>query len=87
MTNQHPITPPPELVKQWWKDAQQTNYSSNDHLLCCMNYVATQTAHWGAGKEREACITWLRSNGYQHIAFELNDFRNKSTTHSQIAND
>jgi hypothetical protein len=22
----HPITPPPELVKQWWKEAQAADY-------------------------------------------------------------
>jgi hypothetical protein len=52
MNNEHPITPPPELVKQWWKDAQQANYS--DGLPCWLNYIATQAARWGADQELEA---------------------------------
>ena len=46
MTSEHPITPPPELVKQWWKEAQQADYS--DGLPCWLNYVATRAARWGA---------------------------------------
>ena len=59
---QHPLTPPPELVKQWWKEAQQADYS--DGLPCWLNYVATQAARWGADQELEACISWLLLNGW-----------------------
>ena len=59
MTDQHPITPPTELVKQWWKDAQQADYS--DGLPCWLNYVATQAARWGADMELEACVEWLEN--------------------------
>jgi hypothetical protein len=63
MTPEHPITPPPELVKQWWKDAQQADYS--DGLPCWLNYVATQAARWGADQELEACCELTRDNdGY-----------------------
>jgi hypothetical protein len=58
MTDKHPITPPPELVKQWWKDAQQANYS--DGLPCWLNYIATQAARWGADQELEACCEHLK---------------------------
>ena len=58
MNNEHPITPPPELVQQWWKDAQQANYS--DGLPCWLNYIATQAARWGADQELEACCEWFR---------------------------
>jgi hypothetical protein len=37
--------------------------------------IATQAARWGADQELEACITWLRANGYPGTAFELNDLR------------
>jgi hypothetical protein len=57
MTNQHPITPPPELVKQWWKDAQQANYS--DGLPCWLNYIATQAARWGADQQLAEDAKWL----------------------------
>jgi len=65
MTNQHPITPPPELVQEW--------INEEDGLTA--GHIATQAAQWGADQELEACITWLRANGYPGTAFELNDLR------------
>ena len=59
---QHPITPPPELVKQWWKEAQQADYS--DGLPCWLNYVATQATRWGADQELEACCKWFIAEGW-----------------------
>jgi hypothetical protein len=47
MTNQHPITPPPELVEQW------------AHLATDWNTVAFLIAQWGADAELEACCEWL----------------------------
>ena len=49
----HPITPPPELVKQWWKEAQAADYMD---LPCWVTYVATRAAQWGADQELEACL-------------------------------
>jgi hypothetical protein len=40
MTNQHPITPPPELVEQWEAET------------AC---VAVKAARWGADQELDAC--------------------------------
>ena len=54
MTNQHPITPPPELVRQWWVDAQ-VNLSPN--TLCWVNHVATAAARWGSDQELEECCS------------------------------
>ena len=52
MTNQHPITPPPELRKLWAQQAQRlTPHDINGWL----DYVATQAAQWGADQELEAC--------------------------------
>jgi hypothetical protein len=56
MTNQHPITPPPELVRQWWADAQ-VNLSPN--TLCWVNHVAAAAARWGADQELEACCGFI----------------------------
>ena len=53
MTNQHPITPPPELVSEW---AQTRGYSCADELW---DYIATKAARWGADQELEACCNWL----------------------------
>jgi hypothetical protein len=49
MTNQHPITPPPELVQQW--------INEEDGLTA--GHIATQAARWGADQELEACVEWL----------------------------
>jgi hypothetical protein len=53
MTNQHPITPPPELVQQWWEATMPNNETSVKDQLC------TQAARWGADQELEACCEWL----------------------------
>ena len=54
MTGQHPITPPPELVKQWIKDANH-----NDSMFA---QVAIMGAHWGSDQELEACCEWVKGH-------------------------
>jgi hypothetical protein len=53
MTNQHPITPPPELVKQWMRTAP---HPSNEHEH--YHYITLCAAQWGADMELEACCEW-----------------------------
>ena len=50
MTNQHPITPPDELVEEW---------HSNSPLDSGLT-LATQAAQWGADQQLAACCEWLR---------------------------
>ena len=52
---QHPITPPPELVQQW---AQNRGYSCANELW---EYLATHAARWGADQELEACCELIGS--------------------------
>ena len=54
MTEQHQITPPPELVRQWAKDCSPYDVPA-DH-------IAAQAARWGADQELEACYEWLKQN-------------------------
>ena len=55
MTNQqHPITPPRELVEQW---AEEKCYDERDWLYEL--HIATRAAQWGADQELEECIEWL----------------------------
>ena len=54
MNNQHPITPPPELVQQWREE------SSTGELHFSPQYLATQAARWGADQELEACCEWFQ---------------------------
>ena len=58
MTDYHPITPPPELVKEW---TQYRGYSCADELW---DYLAAQAAQWGADMELEACLGHLLRCGF-----------------------
>jgi hypothetical protein len=61
MTNQHPITPPEELVQQWGKDVL-IEYSDAhwgyEQILCAW------AARWGADQELEACCEWFTKEGW-----------------------
>jgi hypothetical protein len=50
MTENHPITPPPELVEQWW--AEETY----DPFGVAVSNLAAKAAQWGANQELEAVI-------------------------------
>jgi len=55
-TNNHPITPPPELVTDWCGQLAR----ENDYGPTCVYDIAIQAARWGADQELEACCEWLR---------------------------
>jgi hypothetical protein len=70
MTQQHPITPPPELVRQW-STASPIQYNDQDWTYEL--FIAHHAAQWGADQELEACCEWLVSEGwfkYEHEAVE-----------------
>jgi hypothetical protein len=52
---EHPITPPPELVREW----ATTNGTSYEDLSALCQNIATQAAQWGADTELEACCEYL----------------------------
>jgi hypothetical protein len=56
MSENHLITPPPELLQQWateyWGKPVEMIHDSK-------KYIATQAARWGADQELEACVEWL----------------------------
>jgi hypothetical protein len=54
MLNQHPITPPRELVREWYGSED-----CPDGANALANYLCTQAAQWGADQELEACCEWL----------------------------
>ena len=73
MTQEHPITPPPELVDKWTNQSPYINPEG---------YIATQAAQWGADQELEACCEWLgdapvvyNDNGDLHPGSYLRDAR------------
>jgi len=53
----HPkLTPPPELVQQWWEQADQYQ----DDPKTYFDYVATEAAQWGADQELLACGNYCK---------------------------
>jgi hypothetical protein len=68
MASSHPITPPPELVQQWFQEWNcDLSIEEEDSDI----YVATCAAQWGADQELEACCEWLGSGGYAGTCFSL----------------
>jgi len=51
---QHPITPPPEMVEHWVREWTGTAYRPNELYV----HIATAAAQWGADQELEACCEW-----------------------------
>jgi len=56
MSNERPITPPPELVQEWWESTIPNQSTSVKTQLCA------KAAQWGADQELEACVSWLIEN-------------------------
>jgi hypothetical protein len=57
MTQQHPITPPPELVQQWRRSGPADAAVNNAYE----RHIATCAAQWAADIELEACCEWVKS--------------------------
>jgi hypothetical protein len=79
MTNQHLITPPQELVRQWIKECDQPD---DPRWQEYEQDIATRAAQWGADQELEACVEWLgdapvvyNDNGDLHPGSYLRDAR------------
>ena len=53
MTNQHPITPPQELLDKW------------NNLSLSTQEIFVIVAQWGADQELEACCEWLGDIAYR----------------------
>ena len=53
MTDQHPITPPPELVQEWWESTIPNQSTSVKTQLCI------QAAQWGANQQLAEDAKWL----------------------------
>ena len=57
MTDQHPITPPRELVKEWiaeiWHEGTPVQVAQSDL------HLTARAAQWGADQELDACCDWM----------------------------
>ena len=47
----HPITPPPNLIREWSDTAPWDNSADT--------WIANKAARWGADQELEACCEWI----------------------------
>ena len=79
MSNERPIAPPPELVRQWIKECDQPD---DPRWQEYEQDIATRAAQWGADQELEACVEWLgdapvvyNDNGDLHPGSYLRDAR------------
>jgi hypothetical protein len=61
ISNAHGITPPPELVQQWWEESNHWQYTGSE----AEDYVVSMAAQWGADQELEACCAVLDGLGYE----------------------
>jgi hypothetical protein len=60
MTQQHPITPPSELVRQWLEEL----YGGPVSVISPFDQrVLIAVAQWGADQELEACLRYAGDNG------------------------
>ena len=68
MTDNHPITPSTELVKQWLGTYFSTTITGevSDVELT----LATQAARWGADQELEACCEWVSQFNYDDYSYQ-----------------
>jgi hypothetical protein len=76
MTNQHSITPPPELVRHW------SRFQGDTDSEALWFRIANEASQWGADQELEACVEWLgdapivyNDNGDLHPGSYLRDAR------------
>ena len=70
MTNQLPITVPPELFTEWLSEALLEHDAKSGTVAAI---VADKAAQWSADQELEACCEWVRSmfSGHPTWADEL----------------
>jgi hypothetical protein len=64
--NNHPITPPPELIEDWIEIAKPLPQRPPNP-----NELAALAARWGADQELEACRLWVSENCDIYSAVEL----------------
>jgi hypothetical protein len=57
MTNQHPITPPPELVEQWECEYHRSTLGPDFAF-----FISERAAQWGADQQLAKDVKWLDRN-------------------------
>ena len=62
MTQEHPITPPEEVIDEW--ENEWHHHQGKDTYEV---FMAKQAARWGADQELEACCHLLRQQGFDVV--------------------
>ena len=70
MMKTNPITPPRELVREWYGSED-----CPDGANALANYLCTQAAQWGADRELEACVNYIDNNMSGNKAREFRAIR------------
>ena len=77
--NNHPITPPTDLVIDWRLDPGYIECTEKVTMVTMttgrLQYIATQAARWGADQELEACCECIQSYRNFLLAEDLRDAR------------
>ncbi len=68
--NNHPITPPPELVEQW-----ECEYHHSTLAPDLVVFISEKAARWGSDQELEACCSWADATGWCGAGDMLRDAR------------
>jgi len=75
MTDNHPITPPPELVEQWRNlpeyVSQLRTMSTVTITTERLQHIATQAARWGADQQLELDARWLDHNALNETHLKI----------------
>jgi hypothetical protein len=64
----HPITPPPEVIGEWWIAWDALDESERPRLE---DFIAARAAQYGADQELEACCEWLDKEGWSGESRQL----------------
>ena len=67
MIDQHPVTILADTITEWRTFYRKT-YKGN---LSEIDYIAANSAQWGADKELDACCDWLSWRHSRHISDQL----------------
>jgi hypothetical protein len=67
MTQQHSITPPPELVEQWCEQL----FGCPDKPEIAAYELVRLGAQWGADQELKACVDWISKQDWTWTSAQL----------------
>ena len=72
MTQEHPITPPPELVHQWHKETCKDPCNGSTFFESkTLKHISTQAARWGADQQLELDAKWLDHNALNEAHLKI----------------